>query len=236
MAIPTSEQVILSFSLAEPLGAGIRREWKADLRDISTKAEIQASGTFDPLVVDGNIPIRVGDFIKGYGSDGLILVEIITATIPVTVSEVSAAGPPPPPLVLSRGSLAVTIPAATTVPGVGTFVKVQGTTGATSVLDNFTHTTDNELTYVGGVTKEFKVTSTISYTATAGKLFALAVAKNGIVETLSEQEAQDESQISVEFILNMFDPQIISIFVANKTDTTSFTANFMNFIVTQVQP
>lgn len=84
---------------------------------------------------------------------------------------------------LSRGTQAVSTPAATTISTPETWVKVAGTFTAIANSVDFDLTTDNRLLYTGTITKEFDISFVgISAIADTNNIKArFGVAKNGTI-------------------------------------------------------
>ena len=74
---------------------------------------------------------------------------------------------------------------ATTIATIGTEVKVAGTTTSSSVTQKFTNT-DNRATYIGALTRFFKVSATLSLTSGNGHQIGVYVGKNGTILSDSE--------------------------------------------------
>jgi hypothetical protein len=114
-------------------------------------------------------------------------------------------------------------------------VKVLGTTTANAINQKFTHT-DNRLTYVGELQKDFEVQAVASFTGGGqNKEIGLYIAKNGVVLSDSEMYATTDGNnkaqsISIQTITELSNTDYIEIWVENNTDTTNVTVEFLNVI------
>jgi hypothetical protein len=123
---------------------------------------------------------------------------------------------------------------STTISTVDTPVKVLGTSTANSINQKFTHT-DNRLTYVGALIRDFQVTATLSLTSGNNNIIGVYVAKNGVVITSSEMYSTTSSggraeSITCQTILELNQNDYIEIFVENSTGTTNITVEYLNVI------
>jgi hypothetical protein len=118
----------------------------------------------------------------------------------------------------------------------GVAVKIAGTTTAASINQRFTHT-DNRATYIGAITRAFKVTAVASVTsATANKQIGFYVAKNGTVIADSEMyvttNANNRAEsVAVQTITSLATNDYIEIWVENDTDATDVTVTYLNVII-----
>lgn len=127
---------------------------------------------------------------------------------------------------------------ATTIGATGTPVKVAGTTVGGSLVQKFTHTS-NRLTYTGAVTRDFKVTVTLSATAGNGNQVGIYVAKNGTVidesETYITTNASGRLENgSVQTLVELAQNDYIEIWVENNTSVTNVTVEDLNVITESV--
>jgi len=114
-------------------------------------------------------------------------------------------------------------------------VKALGTTTANAINQKFTHT-DNRLTYVGGLDRDFQVSSTMTFVTGSNKVVGMYVAKNGVIIPSSEMYAASGASgraesIHIQTILDMTNGDYIEIWIENETDTTDITVEFLNVIV-----
>lgn len=123
---------------------------------------------------------------------------------------------------------------ATTISIVDTPVKALGTTTANTINQKFTHT-DNRLTYVGALIRDFQVTATVSLTSGNNNLIGVYVAKNGTVIASSEMYSTTSSggkaeSITCQTILELNQNDYIEIWVENSTGITDITVEYLNVI------
>jgi len=237
MAIPTTQELLARFEIAQPGMGTTRREWTADLRDISTKAEIETPGTFDGLI-EANMPFSVGDFIKGYGTDGLTLVEITQATAPVTVATVGAGGVAVTP---AFGGMKLSAPVVNPIALVSTFELISGNTTPSINIFNFNQSANNELDYVGAVGKTFMVNLDVSYIGSVvSELICIAIGKDGLQQDGSVQCAStstvltDYISVSSNAIVTVLPGEKMNGLIANFTSTNSITVQHMSLHLTQI--
>ena len=118
----------------------------------------------------------------------------------------------------------------------GVAVKIAGTTTAASINQRFTHS-NNRATYVGALTRAFKVSAVASVTsATANKQIGFYVAKNGSVLPDSEMyvttNANNRAEsVAVQTIVSLATNDYIEIYVENDTDNTDVTVTYLNTII-----
>lgn len=119
---------------------------------------------------------------------------------------------------------------------VNTPVKVAGTTTASSINQRFTHS-NNRVTYIGAITRSFRVSSVASVTSSSSnKQIGFYVAKNGVVIDESEMymttntNSRAES-IAIQTIITLSTNDYLEIYVENSTDATDITVTFLNTIV-----
>lgn len=124
----------------------------------------------------------------------------------------------------------------TNVITVATPLKIAGTTTANSINQKFTHT-NNRATYVGAITRSFKVTTTISVTSTsANDQIGFYVAQNGAVITDSEMYVTTNStsraeSVTVHTIVSLATNDYIEMWTENNTDASDVTITYMNVII-----
>jgi hypothetical protein len=123
----------------------------------------------------------------------------------------------------------------TTITTIATPVKVLGTTTANAINQKFTHS-NNRLTYVGELQKDFEIQAVASFTGGGqNKEIGLYVAKNGAVLSDSEMYATTDGNnkaqsISIQTITELSNTDYIEIWVENNSDTTDVTVEFLNVI------
>jgi len=121
----------------------------------------------------------------------------------------------------------------TTIGAVDTPVKASGTTTANAINQKFTHT-DNRLTYVGALIRDFQVTATVSLTSGNNNLIGVYVAKNGTVipssEMYSTSSGGKAESITCQTILELNENDYIEIWVENNTATSDITTEYLNVI------
>jgi hypothetical protein len=123
---------------------------------------------------------------------------------------------------------------ATTIIATNTPVKASGTTTANTINQKFTHT-DNRLTYVGALIRDFQVTATVSLSSGNNNLIGVYVAKNGTVIPSSEMYSTTSSggkaeSITCQTILELNENDYIEIWVENNTATSDITTEYLNVI------
>ena len=123
---------------------------------------------------------------------------------------------------------------ATTISTVDTPVKALGTTTANAINQKFTHT-DNRLTYVGALIRDFQVTATASLTSGNNNVIGLYVAKNGVVIASSEMYSTTSSggraeSITCQTILELNEGDYVEMYVENTTAATNITVEYLNVI------
>lgn len=124
---------------------------------------------------------------------------------------------------------------ATVNPGVGVAEKAAGTTVANPANQKFTHS-NNRLTYVGALTKLFKVTAFASLTSGNNNVIGLYVFKGGVLVLESEMytttsgTGRSES-IGIQAVISLTTGQYIEIWVENSTGGANITVSFLSVIV-----
>ena len=122
----------------------------------------------------------------------------------------------------------------TTISTVDTPVKALGTTTANTINQKFTHT-DNRLTYVGALIRDFQVTATISLTSGNNKVIGVYVAKNGTVITSSEMYSTTSGSgraesVTCQTILELNENDYVEIWVENSSNADDVTVEYLNVI------
>jgi hypothetical protein len=122
----------------------------------------------------------------------------------------------------------------TTITTVDTAVKVLGATTANAINQKFTHT-DNRLTYVGALIRDFQVTATISLTSGNNKVIGVYVAKNGVIITSSEMYSTTSGSgraesVTCQTILELAENDYVEIWVENSSNSDDITVEYLNVI------
>jgi hypothetical protein len=118
----------------------------------------------------------------------------------------------------------------------GVAVKIAGTTVAGSLAQKFTFT-DNRATYVGAITRDFKVTAVLTViSATSNKQIGLYIRKADTLVAESEQYVTTNANsraeaITIQAFVNLATNEYIEIWVENDTDNTDVTVSFLNVII-----
>lgn len=126
----------------------------------------------------------------------------------------------------------------TTISVSGTYYKVSGTTTANSINQKFTHT-NNRLTYTGSLTRNFKVTASISASSGNNQDLKFRLAKNGTTD-ITSQVSQDTSSsgrvdnITCQWLGSLVTNDYIEIFTTNNTSTTSVLVEDLNVLIEEV--
>lgn len=129
------------------------------------------------------------------------------------------------------GSLEFTTPAATTIPGVGTFVKALGTTTAVN-LQGISMPVNNRLRYDGAGDVHCHIALSVSFSAASNnQAVDLAIAKNGTVLSHSRLRrntgnAGTIGSTALHADAMMSQSDYLELFVANQTSTASVTVEF----------
>ena len=124
---------------------------------------------------------------------------------------------------------------ATTIVSVGVSVKVAGTTTSSSVTQKFTNT-DNRATYIGSLTRFFKVTATLSLESGNNNQVGVYIAKNGTLINESEVYGTTSGSgraenIVVQTLVQLSENDYIEIFVENDSATNNITVTDLNVIL-----
>lgn len=124
---------------------------------------------------------------------------------------------------------------ATVISSTGVEYKVAGTTTSSSVTSKFTNT-DNRATYVGALTRFFKVTATMSITSGNGNQVGAYIAKNGTIVDDSEiyittNASGRAENVMIQTLVQLTSNDYIEIFVENNTATNNITVTDLNVIV-----
>jgi len=122
----------------------------------------------------------------------------------------------------------------TTITTQGVPVKIEGTSTANAINQKFSHS-DNRLTYTGGLTRNFQVSATASFTSGNNKVIGLYVAKNGVIIADSEMYATTSGSgraeaIHVQTIFEMDENDYVELWIENDSNTDNITVEFLNHI------
>lgn len=122
----------------------------------------------------------------------------------------------------------------TTITAIDTPVKVLGTSTANAINQKFTHS-NNRLTYVGALIRDFQVTATLSLTSGNNNVVGVYVAKNGNIITSSEMYSTTSSggraeSITCQTILELNQNDYVEIFVENASAVSNITVEYLNVI------
>jgi len=114
--------------------------------------------------------------------------------------------------------------------------KAAGTTTLDSVTQKFEMPLDNRLSYVGAITRHFKVTVTATLSAGNNQRIGIYVAKNGSVLTNSENYSTTNASSRVEnmscqTIVELQSGNYVEVFVENDTHATNIVVERMSVIV-----
>lgn len=124
---------------------------------------------------------------------------------------------------------------ATAISNTGTAVKVAGTTTSAPISQRFTNT-DNRADYIGSITRDFKVTASVSLSSGNNNLISVYVAKNGVAIGESAVNVTTSASGRVEncicqVIVKLLDGDYIEMFVENDTATNNITVSDLNVVI-----
>lgn len=123
---------------------------------------------------------------------------------------------------------------ATTISVIGTFYKMAGTS-TPDITQDFT-LTNNRATYIGTVTKNFRISAIFSANDGANKQLAFRIGKDGItisnsqVSEVTHAPAENVSS-AIQDIVNLSTGQYVEIFVTNLTTATNVTIPELSVII-----
>ena len=128
---------------------------------------------------------------------------------------------------------------ATTIAATGTFVKIAGTTTASSVNQKFSTATTQRATYTGSFTGTFRAVAFASMTSGNNQTLRMRMAVNGttipesntIFKTTGSGEA---SAVGCQAIGALNPGDYVELFVANDTAATNVTVSDLNFTITRL--
>jgi len=123
----------------------------------------------------------------------------------------------------------------TTISSIGVAVKVAGTTTSSSITQKFTNT-DNRATYIGSLTRFFKVTASLSVESGNNNQIGVYIAKNGTL--ISESEVLGTTSgtgrgenIVAQTLVQLSENDYIEIFIENESSTNNITVTDLNVII-----
>lgn len=124
---------------------------------------------------------------------------------------------------------------ATVISIISTPVKAAGTTVASSLNQRFTHT-NNRLTYVGALTRQFRVQATVNLSAGNNNLVSLYIAKNGTI--LSDSESTLTAGLAgrlegglTQSLVELEPDDYIELYVENGSGISNITVEDYNLII-----
>jgi len=125
---------------------------------------------------------------------------------------------------------------ATVVASTVVFYKVLGTTSSGVYIQRFTNT-NNRATYIGALTKFFKVDTVMSANAGNNQLLVMRIAKNGVTIVSSENQsttsgAGRSESLKSQTIVELSTNDYIEVFIQNNTAIANITASELNLILT----
>ncbi len=126
----------------------------------------------------------------------------------------------------------------TTISVSGTYYKISGTTTANAINQKFTHT-NNRLTYTGSLTRNFKMTASISASSGNNQDLKFRLAKNGTTD-ITSQASQNTSgsgrvdNIVCQWLGSLATNDYIEIFTTNNTSTTAVLVEDLNVLIEEV--
>lgn len=128
---------------------------------------------------------------------------------------------------------------ATTIGATGTFVKIAGTTTASSLNQKFSTGTTQRATYTGAFTTNFRIVAFASMTSGNNQTLRMRVAKNGTTlgesNTLFKTTGSGEaSAVGCQVIVSLAPTDYVELWVANDTAATNITVSDLNFTITRL--
>jgi hypothetical protein len=128
---------------------------------------------------------------------------------------------------------------ATVIGAAGTFVKVAGTTTASSLNQKFSTGTTQRATYAGAFTQNFRAVGFASMTSGNNQTLRMRIAKNGT--TLAESNtlfkttgSGEASAVGCQVILTLAPTDYVELFVTNDTSATNITVSDLNFTIVRL--
>jgi hypothetical protein len=126
---------------------------------------------------------------------------------------------------------------ATTINNTTTPVKVNGTTTLSSLTQRFTHT-NNKITYIGAISRMFKITVTVTVTGGNNNIIKTFVAKDGTVipnsvssTTLTGSAGTRIENITNQIIVDLATNNYLEVFIQNTSSVTNLTVTDLSVIV-----
>ena len=123
----------------------------------------------------------------------------------------------------------------TVISSTNTPVKVLGTTTSSSITQKFTNT-NNRATYVGSITRIFKVTACASCTSGNNNIVGFYIAKNGVISSDSEiytttSGTGKSENISIQTLISLSENDYIEMWVENNSSITNVLVSDLNVII-----
>jgi hypothetical protein len=127
---------------------------------------------------------------------------------------------------------------ATTVSATSTYYKIAGTTTLESISQKFTHSS-NRLTYVGEITRDFRVNVTATMTSGNNQELGVRIAKNGttVSNTTSLNTTSGTGKAegaACQGVIQLATNDYLEIFVSNETAIANITATYLSVIAEAV--
>lgn len=127
---------------------------------------------------------------------------------------------------------------ATTISTINTPVKMAGSTTSDSITQRFTNT-DNRATYIGAITKGFKVTGNATLTSSSNVQMGLYIALNGAVIAQSLSVGTGNAGGRADYvgsiaIVSLSENDYLEMWVENQSGTQNITGENLNFIVEEI--
>jgi len=124
---------------------------------------------------------------------------------------------------------------ATTITTISAPVKAAVTTTSSSITEKFVNT-DNRSTYVGALTRTFKVQATASLTCGNNRQISAYIFKNGVQILNSEAAVTTNGNgraenVTAQTILELSENDYIEIWIENNSDTQNVTVSDINVII-----
>jgi len=141
--------------------------------------------------------------------------------------------------VRNYAELHLTVSAANTIAGAGTYYKVNGTTAVDDAL-NFSASGNNRLICDDLVTKKYLVIISLSASVASGTVIAsFGLNQNGIVDNSSVIKttvgvASVIQSVSSSVIMTLAKDDYIEVILANNTNTQSLTVSNMNLTLIEI--
>lgn len=114
-------------------------------------------------------------------------------------------------------------------------VKVLGATTSSAITQKFTNT-DNRATYIGSITRIFKVTACASCTSGNNNIVGFYIAKNGVISTDSEiytttSGTGKSENVSIQTLISLSENDYIEIWVENNSSITNVLVSDLSVII-----